>query len=183
MRSSIVSECPVYSASSRHCSAGMDMASGRLNLPRVFLGRVLGRFVKPLYTNAKPFSRNSPTAKELVFSSPCDFLREQEQLRVKVRQFREGGEAQCTRHPHPFFGASDLPVIWQQKSIGSLRIAPPVFWRWASFTSVSTNIVRASSATGSSKMSCSSPGTTVTVTSPPWLRSTSRAARGVDFAE
>ena|SRR5215472_7702748 len=94
-----------------HCSAGIDMASGRLNLPRAFLGRVLGRLVKPLYTNEKPFSRNSPTAKELVFSSPCDFLREQEQLRVKVRQFHEGGEARCTRHPHPFFGAL-TPEEW-----------------------------------------------------------------------
>jgi Protein of unknown function (DUF1569) len=94
-----------------HCSAGIDMAAGRLNPPRAFLGRVLARFVKPLYTNEKPFSPNSPTAKELVFSSPCDFLREQQQLRVKVRQFHGGGEAQCTRHPHPFFGAL-TPQEW-----------------------------------------------------------------------
>lgn len=96
-----------------HCSAGMDMASGRLNLPRAFMGRVLGRFVKPIYTNEKPFTRNSPTAKELVFSNPCDFLREQEQLRLKVREFHEGGEAQCTRHPHPFFGAL-TPQEWSR---------------------------------------------------------------------
>ena len=29
-----------------HCSKGMDMASGRLKLRRVLLGRVLGSFVK-----------------------------------------------------------------------------------------------------------------------------------------
>ena len=97
-----------------HCSAGMDMASGRLNLPRAFMGRVLlGPFVKPIYINEKPFTRNSPTAKELVFSNPCDFLREQEQLRAKVQQFHEGGEAQCTRHPHPFFGAL-TPQEWSR---------------------------------------------------------------------
>jgi Protein of unknown function (DUF1569) len=96
-----------------HCSAGMDMASGRLNLPRAFIGRVLGPFVKPIYSNEKPFSRNNPTAKELVFSKPCDFLREQQQLRVKVRQFHEGGEAQCTRHPHPFFGTL-TPQEWSR---------------------------------------------------------------------
>ena len=96
-----------------HCSAGMDMASGRLNLPRALVGRVLGRFVKPIYINEKPFTRNSPTAKELVFSNPCDFLREQEQLRAKVQQFHEGGEAQCTRHPHPFFGAL-TPQEWSR---------------------------------------------------------------------
>ena len=96
-----------------HCSAGMDMASGHLNLPRAFMGRVLGPFVKPIYINEKPFTRNSPTAKELVFSNTCDFLREQEQLRLKVRQFHEGGEAQCTRHPHPFFGAL-TPQEWSR---------------------------------------------------------------------
>jgi transposase InsO family protein len=96
-----------------HCSAAMDMASGRLNMPRVFLGRLLGPFVKPIYTNEKPLSRNSPTAKQLVFSDQRDFAGEQEQLRLKVRQFHEGGEAKCTRHPHPFFGAL-TPQEWSR---------------------------------------------------------------------
>jgi len=88
-----------------HCSAAMDMASGRLNLPRVFIGRLLGPFVKPILTNEKPFSRNSPTDKKLVIADQRDFPREQEQLKQKVRQFHEGGEAKCTRQPHPFFGS------------------------------------------------------------------------------
>jgi hypothetical protein len=96
-----------------HCSAGLDMASGRLNLPRAFIGRLLGPFVKPIYTNEKPFSKNNPTAKELVFSNERDFLREQQQLREKIRKFHEGGEAQCTRHPHPFFGAL-TPQEWSR---------------------------------------------------------------------
>jgi len=98
-----------------HCSATMDMASGRLNLRRSFIGRVLGPFVKPIYTNEKPFSRNSPTAKELVFANPEDFRRQQEQLRAKVQQFYEGGEAKCTRHPHPFFGPL-TPQDWARGS-------------------------------------------------------------------
>jgi len=96
-----------------HCSAAMDMASGQLNLPRAFIGRLLGPFVKPIYTNEKPFSKNNPTAKELVFSNERDFLREQQQLREKIRKFHEGGEAQCTRHPHPFFGAL-TPQEWSR---------------------------------------------------------------------
>jgi hypothetical protein len=88
-----------------HCSAALDMASGRLNPPRIFIGKLIGRFVKPIYTNEKPFSRNNPTDKKLVVSDHRDFLREQEQLKRKLRQFHQGGEAQCTQHPHPFFGA------------------------------------------------------------------------------
>jgi len=92
-----------------HCSAAMDMAAGRLNLPRILVGRLIGPLVKPIYTNEKPLSKGSPTDKKLVIADQRDFAREQEQLKVKIRQFQEGGEAQCTRHPHPFFGAFTPP--------------------------------------------------------------------------
>jgi Protein of unknown function (DUF1569) len=88
-----------------HCSVGLDLASGRLVLPRVLIGRLIGRFVRPIYSNDKPFSKNSPTDKKFVISDRRDFVREQEQLKTRVRQFHQGGEAQCTKHPHPFFGA------------------------------------------------------------------------------
>lgn len=100
-----------------HCSAAIDMASGRLNMPRMLVGRLLGPFFKPIYTNEKPFGKNSPTAKDLVCSDQRDFVREQEQLRAKVRQFHEGGEEKCTRHPHPFFG----PLSPQQWSRGMYK--------------------------------------------------------------
>ena len=96
-----------------HCSAALDMASGRINPPRMLLGRLIGSFVKPIYSNEKPFSRNNPTDKKLVVSDPRDFDREREKLRVCVREFHEGGEAKCTRHPHPFFGAL-TPAEWSR---------------------------------------------------------------------
>ena len=98
-----------------HCSATMDMASGRLNLPRIFIGRLIAPFFKPIYTNEKPFSKNGPTDKKLVIADQRNFQREQEQLKTKVRQFHEGGEAKCTRHPHPFFGAL-TPQAWARGS-------------------------------------------------------------------
>jgi len=97
-----------------HLNGTMDVASGRLNLPRSLMGRVLGPFFKPVFTNEKPFPRNSPTSPRLVVSDPRDFRREQEQLRLKLRQFQEGGEAKCTRQPHAFIG----PVTPQQWARG-----------------------------------------------------------------
>ena len=88
-----------------HCSVALDMAAGRLNLPRMFIGRLLGPFIRPIYSNDKPFSKNNPTDPKLVVSDQRDFAREQEQLKLKIRQFQQGGEAHCTTHPHPFFGA------------------------------------------------------------------------------
>jgi hypothetical protein len=87
-----------------HCSATLDVASGRVVLPRLFIGRILGPFVRPVFTNDKPFSKNGPTDKNFVIADKRDFAREQEQLKVRVRQFHEGGEPQCTKHPHSFFG-------------------------------------------------------------------------------
>jgi hypothetical protein len=96
-----------------HCSAAFDMASGRMNRPRVFIGRLIGPFVKPIFTNEKPFSKNSPTDEKLVITDQRDFAREQDGLKLKIRQFHQGGEAQCTRHPHPFFGAL-TPQQWSR---------------------------------------------------------------------
>lgn len=92
-----------------HCSAATDMASGRINPPRAFIGRVLGPFFRSVFTNDKPFSKNSPTDQQLVVSDARDFMREREQLKLKVRQFHEGGLGKCTRHPHPFFGELTPP--------------------------------------------------------------------------
>lgn len=94
-----------------HCAITMDIASGRLNLPRILIGRLIAPFIKSIYTNEKPFGKDSPTGKELVVADLRDFAREQQQLKEKVRQFSQGGEVGCTRHPHPFFG-SLTPQSW-----------------------------------------------------------------------
>src|SRR5689334_13602574 len=96
-----------------HCSITFDIASGRLNLPRMFVGRVIAPFFKSIYTNEKPFKKNGPTGKELVVADRRDFAHEREQLKLKVRQFYEGGEPRCTRHPHPFFGPL-TPDAWSR---------------------------------------------------------------------
>ena len=94
-----------------HCSAALDLASGGLVRPRIFIGRLLGPLVRPIYCNERPFSRSNSSDPKLVISNPRDFRREQEQLKVRIQQFHQGGEALCTKHPHPFFG-SLTPHEW-----------------------------------------------------------------------
>jgi hypothetical protein len=96
-----------------HCSLSMDMALGNLNLPRIFIGRLLSPFFKSLAINDKPFEKNMPAGEKLVVTDQRDFLCERELLKQKVRQFHDGGEAQCTRHPHPFLG-SITPYVWSR---------------------------------------------------------------------
>jgi Protein of unknown function (DUF1569) len=93
-----------------HCSAALEMASGKLVAKRTLIGRIVGPRMRHLLTNDSPFPRNAPTAKELKVGC-CDFTQERERLKQCVNQFHEGGESQCTRNPHPFFGRI-TPLEW-----------------------------------------------------------------------
>jgi len=87
-----------------HSSAGLEMATGKLNIDRVFMGKLIGGFLKSFYSNDKPFNKNSPTAKELVKADANDFEKEKNNLKKILQEFSDGGVEKCTTHPHPFFG-------------------------------------------------------------------------------
>ena len=59
-----------------HCSGAMEMAVGDRIPPRLLLGRIIGRMVKPiLLGNDEPMRRNSPTMKGLVVQDERDHER------------------------------------------------------------------------------------------------------------
>ena len=93
-----------------HCSATMDMASGKFVAKRSVIGRIVGPRVRHILTNEKPFPHSTPTAPELKVGV-CDFTQEYERLMQCVREFHQGGESHCTSHPHPFFGKL-TPLEW-----------------------------------------------------------------------
>lgn len=100
-----------------HCGTTVEMARGQLNLPRIFIGRLLGPLVRPQFTNDRPFSRNGPTDKKLKITEPKEFSREKEHLKQSIQLFHKGGEAHCTKHPHPFFG----PLTAREWGIGMYK--------------------------------------------------------------
>jgi hypothetical protein len=88
-----------------HCSRGMEMALGDKTPPRVFVGRILGRMVKPkVMGNDEPLRRNSPTAKQLVVQDERDLGTGRERLCGLIDRFAAAGPQGCTTHPHSFFG-------------------------------------------------------------------------------
>jgi hypothetical protein len=93
-----------------HCSAGLDMATGKLATKRALIGRLIGPRFKQMSTDDNAFRRDQPTAKELKMGV-CDFAREHERLKQTVLRFHEAGEAGCTNNPHPFFGPL-TPLEW-----------------------------------------------------------------------
>jgi hypothetical protein len=88
-----------------HCSRAMGWALGDLRMSRLFLGRIVGHFVKPLvFRDNEPLRRNSPTAAELVIADERDLTEERERLCGQIDRFAAGGPTACTTDAHPFFG-------------------------------------------------------------------------------
>jgi hypothetical protein len=88
-----------------HCSAGLEWAVGDTIPPRMFLGRIIGQFVKPLVLrDDEPMRRNSPTAKGLVVQDERNVGVERERMSRLVDRFAAAGPKGCTSHPHSFFG-------------------------------------------------------------------------------
>lgn len=87
-----------------HCAAGIDMAAGRNNPARAFIGKLLGKLARPVYSSEKPFVKNSPTDKSLMKLEANDFEMEKENLKKILQEFTNAGAEKCTTHPHPFFG-------------------------------------------------------------------------------
>ena len=95
-----------------HCSLGIEWAVGDRTPPRMLLGRILGRIVKPMALgNDEPMRRNSPTVTGLVVKDERDLGIERERLCGLIDRFAAAGPEGCTKHPHFFFGPL-TPVEW-----------------------------------------------------------------------
>lgn len=94
-----------------HCHLGIESALGRHNIPRLFIGRIIAPFIRASVLGEKPFQKNSPTDKSYKFPADVDFAAQKAKLKTSLQEFLEGGEAKCTRYPHPFFGRFS-PAEW-----------------------------------------------------------------------
>ena len=94
-----------------HVNISLETAMG-LNFPkRMFIGKIIGGFLKKKYLNDKPMDKNSPTDKNYVFTDKKEFEKEKAKAIQLVGQFYENGPGKCTKHPHSFFG-SFTPEEW-----------------------------------------------------------------------
>lgn len=87
-----------------HCSASLEVAAGQTFPPRIFIGRIITPFLKSIFSNEKPFAKNTPTDKSFIVIDERNFEKEKARLIDIITVFSTGGEAKCTTHPHSFFG-------------------------------------------------------------------------------
>jgi hypothetical protein len=95
-----------------HCSAAMEMATGKVCPPRILIGRLLGPLAKKsLIVNGTPMRRNAMTEKSCLVTDQRDFELERQRLLESINRFVAGGPGICTKHPHFFFGPL-TPAEW-----------------------------------------------------------------------
>ena len=87
-----------------HCSAFQDIPMGNSYPPRYWIGRLVGRFVQPIFYNDKPAPHNMSTIPTILIADDRDFETEKERLKQMIITFQRNGPEKCSAHPHPFFG-------------------------------------------------------------------------------
>lgn len=87
-----------------HCSAFHDIPLGNAFPPRGLLGRLIGRFAKPMFYNDKPLPHNMSTIPTIIIDDQRQFMAEKEKLEQQINIFQQGASGKFSRHPHPFFG-------------------------------------------------------------------------------
>jgi hypothetical protein len=88
-----------------HCSIGLQMATGEVKPPRIFIGRILGPVIRHFaLRDDEPMRRDSPTAPLLLVQDHRDFAIEHQRFSNLLDQFAESGPTACTNYPHAFFG-------------------------------------------------------------------------------
>lgn len=87
-----------------HCSRGLEAGLGRTRSHRLLLGRLISWIFRARFLGPQPFSRNSPTAKNLVVADPREVAQERERLIGLLRAYQAAGPEGTRGLVHPFFG-------------------------------------------------------------------------------
>jgi len=91
-----------------HCAVSFEMATGRMQMKRVFVGFIFGRLAKKMIFSDKPFKKSTPTAKEFIMPLGKDFEEEKAILIAAIKDLNDRGPDAVKAGPHPFFGSLTL---------------------------------------------------------------------------
>jgi len=87
-----------------HCANALEASTGDRVLRRNFMVKLIGPLFRGWLLGPKPFSKNSPTHPELVFSKPHDFEREKARLVAVLHKFHDAGPEAAGQYVHAFIG-------------------------------------------------------------------------------
>jgi len=88
-----------------HCYKTFEVANGSIKEKRLFIGRILGPLFKSSFYNDKPWPKSTHTSPNYIITHQPNFEEEKSKLVHIMQNFSLAGEAGCTTHPNPFYGA------------------------------------------------------------------------------
>lgn len=88
----------------QHCSRGLEAATGDRPMKQLFLGKVLGPFVRRMALGKRPLGRNAPTDPSFVVLDVRDFNAERIRLATILDRFIQRGPESAGKATHAFFG-------------------------------------------------------------------------------
>ncbi len=88
----------------KHCNENLKLATKELALPRLWIGWLIGGFLKSTLTNDKPLDKNSPTHPSFVMVEKVDFDIIKLGLFESLEKLAQNGEKSTEGILHPFFG-------------------------------------------------------------------------------
>ena len=94
-----------------HCCTPIEVALGEKMPKAAFIGKLIGRFVKGVVTNEKPFKQNMPTDKSFIVTDSRNFEQEKKKLLNLLNRMQSGGPTAMANKKHPFFGPM-TPKEW-----------------------------------------------------------------------
>jgi len=87
-----------------HCNKAFIIPLSEKQIPRMFIGRLLGPLIKSKLYNDSPWKQNLPTAPMLITREQCDFNKEKQELINLINRFYAAGPMGISKFPHPMFG-------------------------------------------------------------------------------
>lgn len=91
------------------CTIAFKVPLTETPLPRRFIGRLLGHFIKAKMYNDALWKKNLPTSPDFLIKDQRDFDKEKEQLITLIKKFYAAGPLGISKHPHPL---ENLPGQW-----------------------------------------------------------------------
>lgn len=96
-----------------HCAEAFKYPNSDKPEPRMMLGRIIGWAIKKKIYDDSALIKNTPTAKNFIFTDDRNFEEEKSKLLNCIRTFNKLGPGVAGRFPHPMFGEL-TPQQWGQ---------------------------------------------------------------------
>jgi hypothetical protein len=84
-----------------HCAGGMEWGVKDSFPPRMFIGSIVGGFIKPKLQDDEPMRRNSPTVRSILISDERDLVAEKVRLSILIDRFVAGDKRTAPGIPTP----------------------------------------------------------------------------------